>query len=640
MGLVPASVGLVVVDVDSDKERPGDRANDLIKRNVTRYNAVIKILGPALVMVPSKGGGYHLYYKGTGQEGNRKWPYGDIRGAKGYVIMYDPAATLEAVNRASHDDVEAVDVSQLSRIQRATKKKTKTKTPRQTPDVLQGMGEGDGRNNYLNDGVFLDARDKLLTPERDADWREAALASGLLLGDVDATMRSASEAGEKVQIPYSLSDTGNAQFFANMYADNLRYDHARRAWYQHEKGKHHWVQDRCENVAGLALKAIHTRQHAAVGNEAATKWGLASLSRSARDNLLRLARAEPPLNIAGDQWDKNPWLLGVKNGTINMVTGEHRDGHPDDLITKVVPVNYDPDAKAPRWIQFLEDVFADNPDLVPYMRRVMGYTLTGDVSEQCFWLMHGEGSNGKSTLLETMEEIIGEDFSWHMPFPSTSWSDSASDYNKESLMGRRYVTTIEKSNGKELSSEIVKALTGNKRINARQIYKSPINFTIQAKFFLAVNEPPAIEDKSDGMWRRVKMVPFLQVFPVNRGFGATLLAEKEGILAWAVAGCLEWLRDGIQHPTCVDAATDEYRLESDPFLVFVEDQCCQAIHCSVGATELFKAFQAWDESNITQRAFAVRVRQLKGVTSHRLSAGIRYRGIGLRDLLHSDKEEM
>ena len=205
VGLVPASVGLVVVDVDSDKDQPGAKSNDLVKRNVTRQVTVTKILGTALVTVPSKNGGHHLHYKGTGLEGNKKWPYGDIRGAKGYVILYDPIKTLKAVELANHNNVEVVDVSLLSQLQRTTTKKKKTKTsPRQTPEVLHGMveGQGGGRNNYLNEGVFLDARDGQLTPEREAAWRDAALASGLSHSDVDATLRSASAAGEKAEVEF------------------------------------------------------------------------------------------------------------------------------------------------------------------------------------------------------------------------------------------------------------------------------------------------------------------------------------------------------------------------------------------------------------------------------------------------------
>ena len=273
------------------------------------------------------------------------------------------------------------------------------------------------------------------------------------------------------------------------------------------------------------------------------------------------------------------------------------------------------------------------------MQRVMGYALTGVVTEQCFWLMYGGGSNGKSTLLETMEEVLGEDFCWHMPFPSASWSDALSDYQKAALIGRRYVTTIEKSNRKELSSELVKALTGNRRLDARPIYGAPINFSIMAKFFLAANDPPVIEDTSEGMWRRVKMVPFLQSFPVDPKFAESLLTEKEGIFTWAVEGCLKWQRDGMQHPKCVDTATGEYRLESDPFAMFIAEHCQLAGKCVVGATELYKRFESWDDGTpMSQRAFGACVRQLKGVSSNRYRDGYRYSGIGLLDRTRSDSD--
>ena len=362
VAVVPASLGLVAVDIDV-KDEPGDKANDKVKRSVERVLAVQKILGAPLATVHSPSGGAHNLYKGMCQEGNSAWAYGEIRGARGYVVLYDIAAMLKAAQLVRDDPtLEPVDVMRLPKRENS-KKQTRNEEPRPTPEGLAHLAKG--RNNFLNDGVFRDARDGRLTPEREEEWRTAARASGLPHRDVDATIRSASEAGRIThrKDPFSLSDTGNAQFFARMYAEKLRYDHARKASYIFEKD--HWTQDRCGRVDQLALEAIHARQHAAVGNEAATKWGLRSLSRPSRDNLLRLARSEPPLSITGDQWDENPWLIGVKGGVVDLLTGEPRDGHPDDLITKVAPVAFNPDAQAPRWIQFLEDVFQDNPDLVP-----------------------------------------------------------------------------------------------------------------------------------------------------------------------------------------------------------------------------------------------------------------------------------
>ena len=362
VGLVLASVGLVGVDVDATKPQPGDKANERVSRNVARNVEVIQTLGSPLGTVTTPSGGTHIFYKGTGQEGNAKWAFGDIRGTKGHVVLYDPAATLKAAQLVQRDaSLAPVDVSLLRRIAGAKKKK-KTPEPRQTPNGLQGIAEGEGRNNFLNDGVFLDARDGQLTPERKTEWRNAALASRLSLSDVDATIRSASEAGDKAEIFFSLSDTGNAQHFARMYADKLRYDHRKSVWFLFER--HHWAADATGGADRLALAAIRERQRAAVGNEAASKWAARSLSRSARENLLRLARPENPLAMAGDEWDRDPCALPVRNGVVDLGTGTLRDGRADDFITKVAPVTFDAGADCPRWLQFLDEIFADNHELV------------------------------------------------------------------------------------------------------------------------------------------------------------------------------------------------------------------------------------------------------------------------------------
>ena len=361
-----------------------------------RLETAENTFGKALAQVQSPSGGWHLFYKGTAKEGNKKWVYGDIRGKAGHVVLYDAVATLEAARQALSPDVQPVDIAKLSPPRPKSKKKATIERP--TSEGLQATTPG-GRNNYLNSWVFADVRDGLLTPERETEWRTRALASGLTPTEVDDTLRSAQRAGKEARgkDPFSLSDTGNAQFFAHTYANTLRYDHARNTWF--EFNGHHWRPDRCGDADQLALAAIHARQHAAVGNEAASKWATRSLSRPSRDNLLRLARSEPPLAVTGDDWDSDPWLLGVANGVLDLRTGELRDGQPGHLVTKTAPIAFDKDAPAPRWEKFLTEIFADNPELVSYMRRVVGYALTGVTSEQCFWVLHGVGSNGKTTFL-------------------------------------------------------------------------------------------------------------------------------------------------------------------------------------------------------------------------------------------------
>ena len=159
----------------------------------------------------------------------------------------------------------------------------------------------------------------------------------------------------------------------------------------------------------------------------------------------------------------------------------------------------------------------------------------------------------KQRSIETLRHVLGHDFCWSMPFPSASWSDSISEYQRAELVGRRLVVTSELSRQKELNAELVKSLTGSDRINARRVRERPFTFTPTAKFVLAVNDPPVIEDTSVGMWRRVKLIPFLQSFDApDTALGDTLRAEAPGILTWAVEGCLEWQKGGLQHPECVE----------------------------------------------------------------------------------------
>ena len=352
--------------------------------------------------------------------------------------------------------ITPVDVSLLQGIGEKNKNKNKKRTsePRPTPEGLAHLAEGK-RNNYLNNGVFLDARDGMLTSEREAAWCRAAVTSGLLRSDVDATIRSASEAGDKAKLPFSLSDTGNAQQFAQMHAGTMRYVHEKNVWFV--RGLHHWGEARTGEPERQALETVLARQRAAVGNEAASKWATRSLSRSARDNMLRLARSEHPLAVTGDELDQDPWLLAVLNGTVPLKTGVLRPGVADDLITKVAPVEFDAGADCPRWRKFLAEIFSDNPELVPYVQRVAGYILTGITKEQCFFVLHGVGANGKTTFIETLRHVLGHDFCWSMPFPSASWSDSISEYQRAELVGRRLVVTSELSRQKELNAELVKS---------------------------------------------------------------------------------------------------------------------------------------------------------------------------------------
>jgi putative DNA primase/helicase len=304
------------------------------------------------------------------------------------------------------------------------------------------------------------------------------------------------------------TDTGNAEGFAACLVDRLRFDHTRKEWVLFDGD--HWVFDRSRAVERLLQGHLEARFAATAriaGDEERKKmraWLLTSQSAAKRRDCLNVARSQEGIADEGDHWDSQPMVLGVRNGVIDLKTGRFRRGTPEDRVTVVTPVSHDPNATCARFSEFLKEIFADDPELPAYLQRVVGYCLTGDMSEQAFWVFFGTGANGKSTLLEQLATMLGP-YAGTMPFPSADWTHSMSEYQKAELVGRRLVTAAEVSPRGHLNEELIKALTGGDRINARHPYGRPFAFRPTAKFVLSVNDRPTIRDDSRGMWRRIKL---------------------------------------------------------------------------------------------------------------------------------------
>jgi putative DNA primase/helicase len=286
-----------------------------------------------------------------------------------------------------------------------------------------------------------------------------------------------------------------------------------------------------------------------------------------------------------------------------------------DYVTKVAPVRYDPAAQCPRFKQFLREVFADAVEIVDYLQRCFGYCLTGLTSEQVFWILFGFGGNGKTTLMELMLNAIFGDYAWTMPFPTASWTTAISEYQRAELPGRRLISASEVKQRGHLHEDFIKSLTGSDTVNARQIYGRPFTFVPVGKFWLRCNDRPVIKDLTHSMWRRVKLIPFTQTFPVDATFMPTLKAEAPGILNWLLDGCRLWRKEGLKEPSCVQAATDEYRTASDVLTEFIDDRCLTGTGFSIGGREMFTAYQAWEagrgsslDDRLSQKVFGLRMK--------------------------------
>jgi len=438
-----------------------------------------------------------------------------------------------------------------------------------------------------------------------------------------------------------LTDAGNGEYFARMYGDRVRYDHRRRRWLMWDR--HRWSDDADGEIRRLAKLAVRHRLLSTTKIDDLTRRGQAarfaiqSEHRQRLDALLAQATTEPPITDAGRHWDRDPLLFGVENGILDLRVGRLRDGRREDRITLHTAIAFDADAACPRWLRFLDEVFGGDVELIEFIQRAVGYSLTGLTTEQCLFLCYGTGANGKSVFLRVLRMLAGF-YAFNAPFSLFEMhSRNAIPNDLAALVNRRLVTSSETNEGTRLNEARVKALTGCDPITARFMRAEFFTFDPVAKYWLAVNHKPTVADDSHGFWRRVRLIPFTRRFTGaadDQSLGDTLQGELPGILAWAVRGALAWQERGLPEPSAVHAATETYRLESDPLAAFIEERCVVAEGASVAAATAFKNYLTWageqgmrEREILTSTKFGARMTER--FEKKHANAGNRYLGIGL-----------
>ena len=349
---------------------------------------------------------------------------------------------------------------------------------------------------------------------------------------------------------FHLTDAGNAEAFALLYGDRFRYDHSRGRWVMWN-GRY-WASDQTGEADRAALQTARERLKAIVAvrdnidaeeYKRRVGWAFHSESAYARKAMLASAQSIQSLATRAIDYDRDPFLLTVANGTLDLRTGKLRAFNPADLITQNTDIPYLPEATCPRWDQFLDEIFAAKKALISFVQRAVGYSLTGDIREQCLFILYGGGANGKSTFLEVILRLLGTyaaitSFSTFLVHqnPGTPRNDVAK------LHGARLVKAAESQRQAALDEATVKEVTGGDTISARFLFKEFFDFRPQFKIWLATNHQPSIQGRDDAIWRRIKLIPFDQQFTGKQRDSKLrdkLEAELSGILAWALRGCLE-----------------------------------------------------------------------------------------------------
>ena len=435
---------------------------------------------------------------------------------------------------------------------------------------------------------------------------------------------------------FPLTDTGLAERFALQHGDNVRYCHQWAKWLAWDGTR--WKIDDQGAVDQLAKQTARSILREAADErdddrrEALVNFAKSAESAAKRDAMLKLARSEPPIPITPDALDKDPWIFNCPNGKLDLHTAQLCEHRHEDYVTKLCPVEYHPNALCPTWLAALDRIFSGDSELIDFLQRFVGHSLTGDVSEQVLSIWHGVGANGKSTVANTIMEMLGPDYSMKAPADLLLQKrDSEHPTALTDLHGKRFVACIETDDGRRLAESLVKELTGGDPIRARRMREDFWQFWPTHKVVLACNHRPTVRGTDHAIWRRLKLVPFNVVIPPaerDKDLPAKLREELPGILAWAVRGCLDWQRHGLGEPKAVIDATAGYQTAEDTLLNFITDCCVMGPENRVKAADLLDAYRTWSgDKYMTVRKLTAMLTE-RGVERHK-SNGLWYRGLGL-----------
>jgi putative DNA primase/helicase len=410
-------------------------------------------------------------------------------------------------------------------------------------------------------------------------------------------------AGDQDKLLKSLTDTGNAARFSSRYADTVRHVFG-MGWLIWDGQR--WVQDRKAQTIELAkdlAKTIH-QEAAAITNtdvsEAVAKHAKASLQAPKLKAMIELAQSEPALAAQPLDLDSHDMLLGVANGVVDFKTGILRPSQREDLLTMHSPVTFDSSAKCPLFLAFIDRVTGGDKQLAIYLQRVVGYSLTGKTTEQSLFFLYGKGANGKSTFLNIVKALLGADLAKQTPSETLMVKRTSATNDIARLQNVRVVIANEVEDGSLLAESLVKNMTGGEAMAARFHYAEYFEFVPKFKLFIAGNHKPTIRGRDDGIWRRVRLVPFVITIPPEQRdihLQEKLYGELSGILNWAVEGCLDWQRNRLHEPKVVTDAVSNYREEMDILGQWMSEQCSMDASLRCKAGQAYQSYRVWSEKN-------------------------------------------
>src|SRR5690606_5911342 len=382
------------------------------------------------------------------------------------------------------------------------------------------------------------------------------------------------------------------------------------------------------------------------------KWAIKCERSHHVQEIISLSMSRPEVVILPDDLDSDDWKICLENGVYDL--REHRlsPQDPKALHTRIIPVKYQEGRMAPMWIRFLDRIFRgreDKQELIDFLQRAAGYTLTGSTDEQCLFLLYGAGANGKSVFLEVLRAVMGGSSGYAKVCDAGTFTTSRNECVRNDiagLAGVRLVTTNENPRGSWIDEALIKEITGEREITARFLFKDYFTFRPRFKIWWAFNHQPRIGDNTWSIWRRIRMIPFQEQIPPeeqNPHLADDLItAELPGILNWCIEGLKKYQQSGLPLPSAVKAATEEYREDQDILYEFISLFCDTQPKQAAGglvsdmsesAKNLYQAYTGWctqsNEKRMSKTRFGRELRERGFDRAHSMTGSV-YRGIKLR----------
>ena len=401
---------------------------------------------------------------------------------------------------------------------------------------------------------------------------------------------------------YALDDTGNADRFVEKYKNKARYSYINKGWYFYDGRK--WEVDYAGLIKNLTEDILKDMkmQRAYCEDEDEEKAFDKHLkyTRNNRGKTNMIKESEHRLSILPHEFDKVKEHFNCMNGVVNLRNGQIFEHSHEQYLSKMSNVEYTNKIDTPLWDEFLNQIFDNDKDLIDYIQKAIGYSMSGSTKEQCVFFCYGNGRNGKSTFLDLISDIMG-DYATNIQPETIMVRGQQGGANSDiaRLKGARFVTTVEPNQGARINEGLLKQLTGGDTVTARHLYGQEFEFEPEFKIWMSTNHKPIIRGRDLGIWRRMHLIPFTVQIPenkVDKNLKYKLKKELTGILKWAVDGCIRWQREGLEMPDAVKEAVKEYQNEMDVISAFLEE-CILTGPGEVKASDLYKAYTNWADEN-------------------------------------------